>query len=381
MPFRKIAGLVALVVLLTGCAASKVDANATVRITGVVQNAAGQPAAGANVALFKEADLGELLVGTVLAIGTLGAACFIPQAPPVCGQARKATAAGDGRFAFDLKGSDTQGVVGNANTFDLTAIVPNGHGDGSQAVAVVKFKVQKADLDVPPLRVWDGAVGSTQESGGGTARVRATWPALPPAYGDKPEYSLQFIDAGARRAVWAVQKVTSGVAVDSRLLEDHHGTTEVHAATSRPGPDTTFRFDYLARPAAFSGPGAPPSRRAPCVAQAADGTSTPLAPCKLTDGDLFTSAQSGNSGGGGVKTAVYVDLGAAKPVRLVAARGAIGPITIETSTDAVTWTPAGTGAGSLVDVAPARAPSARYVRVRTTNAVDIGPLSEISIWS
>src|ERR1700743_1276994 len=54
------------------CRFSKVNPHATVGIPGRARDSAGHPFAAATVRLFREADLGQVLVGSVLAVGTLG---------------------------------------------------------------------------------------------------------------------------------------------------------------------------------------------------------------------------------------------------------------------------------------------------------------------
>jgi hypothetical protein len=65
----------------------------------------------------------------------------------------------------------------------------------------------------------------------------------------------------------------------------------------------------------------------------------------------------------------------------VVARGAIGPIIVETSPDAVSWSIAGTSSGSLVAVTPPGSVPARYVRIRTTGGTDLSSLTELTVWS
>ena len=91
------------------------------RVTGTLLDESGAPRPGVRAVLVKEADLGELLVGFPLAVGTLGLVCLADQAPAVCSKARRSTTGADGTFAFDLRGRDTQGMLGTASTFHLSA--------------------------------------------------------------------------------------------------------------------------------------------------------------------------------------------------------------------------------------------------------------------
>lgn len=372
MPVKRIVAIVTLGAMATACTASKLQADATVRVTGTVLDASGQPARNADVALFKRADIGEVLIGATLAIGTLGLTCFVANAPSFCEGARKARTDDSGAFSFSLKGSDTQGSVANASDFDLLARVPR--PAGGDLASSVRFKIQQEDLEVPALRVWDATPSVTAERGA----VRTSWTGLPGGYGDSPDYGVRFVD-GQKRVVWNVADAKPGARVDSRLLEDQRGAVEVTASTSTPGPDTTFRYTFFSQGAPYSGAGAPPSRGAACVASSADGQTAPLSPCLLSDGDLFAAANL--SSGGGVRTGVYLDLGAPKPIGLVVGRGATGTTAIEASDDARTWTMVGPGSGSLISASPNGSVRARYVRIRTTNNVDIGNLTEISVWN
>jgi hypothetical protein len=371
--FVLVRAVLAVSVVTTGCTASKLGGNDAVHLSGRVLDAAGQPAANARVALFKEADAGELLVGVTFAIGTLGAACFAPQAPPVCAHTRKGTTGPDGTFSFELTSRDTQGSVGNADAFDLTAVI----GDGDAArVSSVRFKIQHTKLEVPDLRVWDATASARIVSNA----VAVTWPPLPPDYGGDAHYTIKFVDSSAQKpTVWSATSPASGRRTDQRLLEDRHGTIEVDATTSRSGPDTTFRYTYISRTVGFDGPGAPPSRRAACTVYDSTGAATPLNPCPLTDGDLFTRAGLGAAKGGGAHPAVVLDTNVAAAKRVVV-RGAVGVVNVEVSNDGTNWSFIGSDSGSLIDVAPTRPLPGRFVRVKTPGGVDLGGLTEVSVW-
>ncbi len=60
----------ALCLAAAGCSTSDIDPDATVRISGRALDAAGRPLADTRVLLFKQADLGEVALGTVLVVGT-----------------------------------------------------------------------------------------------------------------------------------------------------------------------------------------------------------------------------------------------------------------------------------------------------------------------
>src|SRR5688572_20635981 len=111
--------LVAICLTVIGCSASDVDPDATVRISGRALDAQGRPLSGAKVLLFKQADFGEIILGTTLAIGTLSTICLLPDPPAVCNKARTVTTDRDGAYEFELKGSDTQGTMGTESTLNV----------------------------------------------------------------------------------------------------------------------------------------------------------------------------------------------------------------------------------------------------------------------
>jgi hypothetical protein len=354
----------------TGCTASKVAPSAPIHLSGTVADAAGHPVAGAPLLLFKEVDFGEALVGLTVALATLGAACFLPSGPAVCARARKATSGPGGTFSFDLSGRDTQGSVGNADSFDLTALLPPTPGAPARAATTVRFRIQRTDLAIPTLRAWGAAIEVTN----GGAAIQVKWPSLPAqGYGSSAGYSVQFVDGATQQAVATVAGAKSGASVDPRWLEDRSGTTEVDASTREKGPDTNFVFTYRSQTAPFQGHASPPSRGAPCFASKANAAPTSVSPCRLTDGELFTPA--GVSG-----DAVYLDLGRPAPVALVVVRGGSSVLAVETSADAKAWNPLGNTTGGFSPVAPTAATTARYVRVRSTSGLDLANLTEISVW-
>jgi hypothetical protein len=364
--------LMAGAVVAGGCTRSHVAPSAVIHLSGTVADAAGQPVAGAPLLLFKEVDVGEAFVGLTEALATLGAACFVPLGPAVCARARKATSGPGGSFSFDLTGRDTQGSVGNADNFDLTALLPATPATAARAATTVRFRVQRRALVLPTLRAWAAPIEVTD----GRTAVQVRWPALPAAgYAPSPGYSVQFVDGATRLSVATVSRATSGASVDPRWLEDRSGTTEVDATARQRGPGTDFVFTYRSQTAPFQGHASPPSRGAACVAsKAANGAPTRVSPCRLTDGDLFAAAAvSGDT--------VYVDLARPVPVALVVVRGASTVVEVESSADAKAWNPLGETTGGFSPVVVGAATTARYVRVRSTSGLDVANLTEISVWS
>lgn len=367
--------------VLAGCTRSRISSGATVTVSGSVVTASGAPVPGAKVALVKEADLGEVLGGLTLALGTLGLSCLVAHQPSFCARARRATADGAGSFSYTLTGADTQGSIGNADTLDVTAV---GASEAAAGSATVAFTVQTATLALPALHLW-GAAPSLTAAGGGRAADRVSWPDLPASIGGHVSYGVRFLDGSPGSGGgddWVVSGARSGTAVDDRVLEDRSGSVEVDASTSRPGPHTTLRFTYRTSTVPFHGPGAPPSRGAACLVQAGSGAPASLRPCPLTDGNLSTPTALGASPCTGctpaAPDAAIIDLGKARAVSLVVVRGATAELAVEGSNDLSTWS----ALGSL-DAEPAAlavSGSARYVRVRSQSGLGLGGLAEVSVW-
>lgn len=354
-----------------GCTASKLASDATVTLTGSVQDANGSPLANTRVVLLKEADFGEIFSGAVIALSTLGLSCLVGQPPSFCARAPHTSTDATGSFSFHLKGSDTQGSVGNADSFDVAAAGTN-----------VRFRIQRTQLALPTLRAWGQPV-SLSTAGGRATVVR---PDLPAAYGGSPTYAVSFADATTAQPVWAVSPAQHSVSVDARVLEDRRGTVEADARTRQPGPDTNFDFTYRSQTAAFSGPGAPPSRGATCASGGPAQAPRPLQPCGLTDGDLFTSAPLPRVAACAsctppVLSEVTLDLGTLRPLSLVVVRGSDGPLAVEASVDSALWTPIGTLSGNPGAVTAPAGLHARFVRVRTSSGLGIDSLTEVSAWS
>ncbi|MDQ6613660.1 MAG: hypothetical protein M3083_02580 [Actinomycetota bacterium] len=350
-----------------GCAASTVAPSAPIHLSGSVADAAGHPVGGAPLLLFKEVDFGEALGGLTAAVATLGIACFLAHGPAVCARARKATSGPDGSFSYDLTGRDTQGSVGNADNFDLTALLPPTPGSPARAATTVRFRVQKTTLVVPTLRAWGTPIQLTARPSG----IQVSWTSLPSGYGPAPSYAIDFVDGASPRAVASVADAAPGATVDPRWLEDRSGTTEVDASNRVSGPGTDFVFTYRSQTAPFQGRSSPLSRRAACFGSTGDQPAAPVNPCRLTDGDLFTPA-------GVPGDAVYLDLARPAPVGLVVIRGGSGFGVVESSTDAKAWNPLGNATGTFSPLKAAT--TARYVRVRSTSGVNLGNLTEISVW-
>lgn len=368
--------LLPIVLSATGCQFSKVSPDAAVHVTGRALDASGKPLAGAKVLLFKEADIGEVLFGAVIALGTLGTACLVPEAPAICHKAQSVTSGPDGRFAFDLKGSDTQGTLGTEAVLDVVFADPRA---GSKSTSTtVSFNARKSSVSLPDARLWNPSPRVSQDSG----QVHVSWSSLPSGAGSKPSYSAQLFTSGQDLAFWSQPAQAGRADIDSRILEDKPATVAVGARTTLSGGSNagTVHASYTSTRAAVNATaGAPPSRGRPCapVTGATPVVGT-MSACGATNGDLATAARLHTSTG--IVTGVAVDLGSVRPVRLVVARGVAGQFLVEVSADGSAWRVVSTSIGTAVAVSPAGQPEARYVRVRSASGLDESLLSEVSVW-
>ncbi|MCU1657397.1 MAG: LigA protein [Pseudonocardiales bacterium] len=361
--------------VLTGCTFSKVNANATVVVSGRALTARGSPLAGVQVRLFKEADLGEALVGIVLAVGTLGTMCLLPAAPAICRRARVATTDAGGGYTFTLKGSDTQGLIGTEAALDLVAAAPGANGPST----TISFKARQTTVTLPDARLWN-AIPRVSE---GSGRVQLAWSSLPATAGRGAAYLAQLFDPTRQVPMWSQPESGTRADIDARVLEDHSASVAVAARTALTGGGTSdVHASYLSsRLAVQPIAGAPPSRRHPCRAVTGTATpaSTPQTVCGVTDGNLVTPARL-KAAKAQVVTGVAVDLGSVRPVDLVVARGVAGMVVVELSDDGATYHAAATSSESTVAVSPPGRPAARFVRVRSPSGLDESLMTELSVW-
>lgn len=365
-------------VLCASCTFSKVNPQATVVISGRALGPSGRPLVGAQVRLFKEADIGEALLGSVLAVGTLGLICALPGAPAPCRSSFAATTDTSGAYRFQLKGSDTQGLIGEVDSLDVVIAAP---GSGATAPStVVRFTAAATTVDLPDARLWDARAQVTQTPG----QIRLGWSALPTADGRSVTYSAQLYDK-LQQTLWSQAAGAGQAAIDARVLEDETGAaTSASAYATVPGGTGTgtVHASYLsARLPVHPTAGTPLSRRRPC--SAVTGTTTlrrwPQGVCPVTNGNLSAPARL-IGGQAQFVTGVLVDLGTVRPVRLVVTRGVAGQFVIEASADGTNFQQLSMQLGSAVAFAPSGAPAARYVRVRSPAGLDESLMAQISIW-
>lgn len=364
----------ALSLALTGCSFSKLDADEQVNVSGRALDAAGKPLSDTQVLLFKQADLGGLLFGTVFAIGSLGTACLLPQAPAICRKARTTTTDADGRYEFELKGEDTQGSLGTAATLN---VVFAARGKAATSTTV-SFGAEDGTVELPDARLWRAA----PQASGGRGEIRLSWSALPRSAGSKAGYSAQLYDAGTGAFLWSQDASGRRTTIDTRLVEDHTASAAIGASATLPGGTGTgtVRASYLsARIPAGRGAGAPPSRNRPCAAVSGTGpvTTGAFSRCGATDGNLTKAARLS---GKGVVSGVVVDLGSVRPVDLVVARGFAGQLLLEVSDDGRNYRMVASTADRTAALEPPAGTTGRFVRFRSPTGLDQSLSSELSIW-
>jgi hypothetical protein len=372
---RASVAIAALCLTVIGCSTSDIDPDATVRVSGRALDAAGNPLAGTPVLLFKQADLGEVVLGTVLAIGTLSTVCFLPDPPAVCHQAHTATTDSEGRYELELKGSDTQGTLGTASTLSLVVAGPD-----ARTSTAVTFIAEDPTISLPDTRVWRARPRVSALPDG----IGVHWSPLPRGLGGEVEYSVELYDDDTEAAVWSQPASGPDATIDPRLLEDRPASVAVGAGVDLPGSTGAgdVRVLYLSdRLPLEAGEGAPPSRGRPCAAVL--GTRPRLAGaedgCPFTDGDLSTPARLGGDRGT-TPTGVALDLGSLRRVDLVVARGFAGNLVVEVSTNGKAWRVVGEGLGTTVTVDPPGRSVARFLRVRSPAGLDESLAAEVSVW-
>jgi hypothetical protein len=368
---RRCALVTILLLTLTACDFSHVKPQQTVVISGRALDATGAPLRHVQVHLYKEADLGEVMVGSALTLGSLGGVCLFPGAPAICHKGRVTTTDAAGRYRFTVKGADTQGLIGDADTLD---VVFGGRTPG--ASTTLRFKAQSSQVRLPGARLWDAGLRVAARGGPAFA---ASWQDLPAIDGSDAGYTMQLLDTARGVPLWSQPATAPHARIDARVLEDHTASAAVTArADMRSGVSAIYlSAQHPVRPSA----GAPPSRHLPCLA--VTGT-TRLATsrqtvCAATDGDLVSPARLVATNGK-VVSGVVVVLPRPRRVSFVVARGLAGQVVVEVSRDGRRYHRVGTGDGSTVAVSPPGRPVARYVRVRSPGGLDESLLAELSVW-
>jgi hypothetical protein len=370
------------VTMVSGCfgPASHVDSNATLSVAGVAQRQNGAGDTGANVQLIRHPDALQAVGDAVTIIGTLGLAC-ISGNDSLCHPYAQATAAADGSYTFGaIRGADTQGSVGEALLFSTWVSGPPPSATATAPAGVdADFYIQKTQVTVPPLRLWEAA-GSEDDASGSPA---FSWPPLESSIGSvADDYRLQ-VTTATGQIIWSA--ATSGsstqVSIDPRVTQDFSGNWTTWAHRKIAGDGTDFDLTWYSPSAAYVTRGRIPlSRGKDCWLQGATGP-VKQSPCPLTDGDLATSLQplptpqcpSGQSCTPPQQNNwISVDLGTATTVSALVlydvAFGSSSSAVVEGSLDGTSWRPLATPTSSRQYQLVTLSGSARYVRLRLGDA-------------
>lgn len=370
---RRVSALVAALSLAaTGCSFSTVDPSQSVRVSGHALDASGRPLVDARVLLVKQADIGEVVFGSILTIGSLSTTCLLPDAPAICRKARTTTTDSEGRYEFDLKGADTQGTLGTESTLNVVF-------SGGRSSTTVSFAAKDAAVSLPDARLWNARAKASQGSGG----IRLTWSPVPSDAGRATTYSAQLFEARGQAPLWTQNASGTSATVDPRILEDRPGAVAAGATAELAGGSGsgTVRASYQSnRVAVRPTAGTPPSRGHRCapVTGTAPVRNGVFTRCGATDGDLDSPARLHSKAG--TVTGVLVDLGRPRRISLVVARGFAGQLLVETSTDGRTFQTVATSSGSAVALAVPGSPTVRFVRLRSPSGLDESLGTEISVW-
>jgi hypothetical protein len=271
-----LAGALVLLLSLAACTdQSKVAADAPVRVSGTVRDTTGAPLGDRPVQLGAgvtnlEGGFGVLTAG----LFCLSGACS--------GDAFDTTTAADGTYALELTGKDTQSAFGEATSFLLSASgAPDAAHPTGPAVGA-RFRIQTEDLSLPALQLVD----PQPRLASADAHLLMQWDAtVAPG-----PYEVEFVDVDDQSLVWAVSTPGAEALIDGRVLEDALGRATVGGSSKDAIEGSDLDISWVSASLAFGGGfGAPPSRGAACEAIAADGTSTPMAPCPLTDGSFAST--------------------------------------------------------------------------------------------
>jgi hypothetical protein len=382
--------------LAAGCGpASQVDSDATLTVGGVAQREGGSGDAAAKVQLIRHPDALQSLGDAVAIIGTAGLACLSGNVS-LCHAYAQATTTTDGEYTFaPIRGADTQGSIGQALLFSAWLSGPPPSAPATAPAGVnADFYIQRTQVAVPPLRLWETA-GSEDDANGAPS---FSWPSLQSSLGSvADDYRLQ-ITTTTGQVIWsaATQGSSTQVGIDPRVTQDFAGNWAVWAHRKIAGDGTDFDITWYSPSAAYASHGhTPVSRGKDCWLQGASGP-VKQSPCPLTDGDFATSLQplpAAQCPSGQTCTPppqnnwVYVDLGAATTVSALVlydvAFGSSSFAMVEGSLDGTAWTSMSAPISNRRYQVVTLSATTRYVRFRLVDTSAQFPVfgnSEIAIF-
>lgn len=210
--------------------------------------------------------------------------------------------------------------------------------DGGRDFLAFEFD---SDVDLPPLRPWEGHVRTEDDAGS----VRLFWePWVPTA--DIPEAASFVLVRGEDGLAWKAQARSGEATLDAELLEDFadHARVQTRARGSRRWFKRSLYYDAVSEsppvPLPFSGV-VPVSRGAGCSVK-----SGAFQPCPFTDGRLESTQVL--IGGNALPADLFVQLKEPVRPRRVVVRGLRGfgdVFYVEGSMDGKTWLPLGENRG------------------------------------
>jgi hypothetical protein len=376
--------LSALVVATLACGcfgpASHVDSNATLSVGGVAQRQSGAGDAAANVQLIRHPDALQAAGDIVEIVGSAGLACIAGN-DSLCHPYAQAIAATDGSYTFaPIRGADTQGSIGEALLFStwLSGSPPSAPATAPAGVDA-DFYIQKTQVTVPPLRLWETA--GTEDDASGAPSF--SWSSLEHSIGTvADDYRLQVTTAKGQ-TIWSAATPGSStqLPIDPRVTQDFAGNWAIWAHRKTAGDGTDFDLTWYSPATAYASRGrVPASRGKDCWLQGAGGP-VKQSPCPLTDGDLGTRLQplpAPQCPSGQTCTPppqnnwVYVDLGAAMTVSALVlydvAFSRSSFAAVESSLDGAAWTALTTPISNQPYQLVTLSGTARYVRLRLVDA-------------
>ena len=367
-------GICLVLVVAAACGEqSNLDPDASVQVSGVVQDVGGGPLEDRPVRLGSGVSLSE---GGV-AFLSVGLFCLTGEC---AGDSFDTTTADDGSFSFDLTGRDAQSAFGETVSFLLsTSAAPAGDHPVGPAIAA-RFDIQTTALELPALRLVDPE--PRLRSSGTDVAVEWAGNVAPGPYvaGFSDRHGLP---------VWAAEAAEPRAVLDGRVLEDVTGILTVSGTKEDAVEGSDLTIDWRSSATAFrGGHGAPPSRGATCAVVAADGSAETLDECRLTDGSFERAdatpfvcpppAGTSSTSACPAATAVRIQLAEPVPADLVVVRGCAESCLVSVIAP---------GAPARADVGPVTEPYGTVALdgspVAAVDVVtdDVSSLGEVSVWS
>ncbi|MGC4119613.1 MAG: discoidin domain-containing protein [Myxococcales bacterium] len=314
--------------------------NSTIHVNGSAQRADGTPMSG-TVLMRDPATSIDVLVG----VFTLGLGCLKADLSGLdCGEWRKLTLDGQGKFSLSYPEEDTHGLIFD-KTFDFLASAPAQPSGLDGAAMVITAWFSNAEVKVP-MKLWEPEVRVTQS--GGKVEVSAT-PLIARTACDLAGTPVAAFTLKDGTGVWS----SALGSFDARTLEDFDGQVAVSTDVTYVHSQVGEGYYTSAAQAFKSTAGAPPSRGAACNVA---GQSYAAGTCPFTDGKWASTKLDGGF--------AIVDLGSDKSLSLVVLRGSFDSAELSVAADGKAWTSLKTeiqGGGSVVT--PPSGTTARYVKL------------------